>query len=150
MKCEYCEWAKTEKDMIAETRYWKVFLSYEQDYLCRCVILLKRHCESVSDIKEAEWRDLHVEIRKLEKAIKESFGATMFNLSCLMNHSYKKRPYSPHVHWHLLPRYDHKVKFAGLVFEDSRFGHHYDQNASRRLDQKTLDLISDKVRENLK
>jgi diadenosine tetraphosphate (Ap4A) HIT family hydrolase len=149
VRCEYCEWAKEESDLITETRYWKVFLSDEQSYLGRCVILLKRHCESVSDINEAEWDDLHNEIKGLEKTMKKAFGATMFNLTCLMNNAYKKKPYHPHVHWHFRPRYDNKVKFAGLVFDDSRFGHHYDPKSSRKLDSKTRNLIINRIKKNL-
>ena len=42
-----------------------------------------------------------------------------------MNNAYQLTPAKPHVHWHVKPRYDHKVELMGEVFQDPNFGHHY-------------------------
>ncbi len=64
-------------------------------------------------------------VRKLETLCRKTFGATMFNWTCLMNNAYQNSPPEPQVHWHFRPRYDAPVKVAGKTFEDPNFGYHY-------------------------
>jgi diadenosine tetraphosphate (Ap4A) HIT family hydrolase len=62
----------------------------------------------------------------MENALRRAFNATMFNLSCYMNLSYQESPPDPHIHWWIVPRYDHPVSIAAMTFEDPRFGNPYD------------------------
>jgi diadenosine tetraphosphate (Ap4A) HIT family hydrolase len=39
-----------------------------------------------------------------------------------MNADYLKENPDPHIHWHFIPRYRHKVEFEGLTFDDQYFG----------------------------
>ena len=145
MHCDYCDLAERER-FICETPYWTVFLSFDQNYLGRCFIPLKRHCESLSDLSENEWKDFSLLVKKLEKAIKKAFNASMFNWTCLMNDAYKKKISKPHVHWHLKPRYDKSVEFAGEKFEDPDFGHHYNRNR-RKVSKEVETKIFERIRE---
>ena len=58
-------------------------------------------------------------------------AATMVNVSCLRNWSFRSRDPipplldgkpNPHVHWHVAPRYRDAVTFAGETFVDEDFG----------------------------
>ena len=40
---------------------------------------------------------------------------------------------TPHVHFHIFPRYKAPVEFAGQTFSDSRYGDHYDPHEDRAL-----------------
>ena len=68
-----------DETFVLETKFWKVILSYDQCYLGRCVVLYKRHCGSMSDLREDEVLDFFEFVRKFESSLKKSFGATLFN-----------------------------------------------------------------------
>lgn len=55
----------------------------EQIYLGRCVVVLKRPCRSLSGLNQDEVFDFFEIVKKLEGLFKSTFGAVMFNWSCL-------------------------------------------------------------------
>ena len=128
MVCHICDIKKDNEDLIFETDFWGVLLSWNQRYLGRCYIFSKRHFGAMSDMTTEESSDFFEVVKKLEAAIKKTFGAEMFNWSCLMNNFYKKENPNPHIHWHVKPRYRNKVVVAGKTFEDKEFGHHYSRD----------------------
>lgn len=145
-ECISCQSTNQNEDFVFETNFWKIFLVQNQSYLGRCVVISKRHCEELSELKQEEWLDFADVVNKLEKALEKTFGATMFNWTCMMNDSYKSENPNPHVHWHFRPRYNHKVEFAGLIFEDSEFGHHYDRKRTQEVSDKIRKEIIQKIR----
>jgi diadenosine tetraphosphate (Ap4A) HIT family hydrolase len=148
MKCIYCE-KPNENELIFETEFWQVILSSDQGYLGRCYVILKRHCGDLAELTDEEWLDFSEVVKKLESALKKSFNATMFNWTCLMNNAYQSESPNPHVHWHFRPRYNHKVEFAGLIFEDPEFGHHYDRTRKQEVAKDIKIKILEKIKENL-
>lgn len=82
-------------------------------------------------------------VKKFEHMMKEKFNATMFNWTCLMNNSYKTKPYTPHLHWHCRPRYDQPLIFKNEEFIDPDFGNHYNKDLKRSISKETtLDIIT--------
>ena len=65
--------------IVYETKNWLVVLSSEQLYLGRSVVFLKRECSSLQGLTLEEWDDLLAVIRKFEVAVKQEFGAEVFN-----------------------------------------------------------------------
>jgi len=124
MKCNYFEKLKEYNygDLIAETEYWLILLAPDQKNLGTCVVALKRDSGDLAELKDKEWQEFSIIVKRLESALKKSFNSTMFNWGCLMNSSYLKDPPNPHVHWHFIPRYNEKVEFEGIIFEDPCFG----------------------------
>ena len=152
IKCEYC--SKGERkglrnlhDFVCETKYWEVYLSYNQCYLGRCIIALKRHSENLSDLNKKEWEDFAKLIRRMESALKKAFDATMFNWTCLMNSAYKSKKPNPHVHWYFGPRYNHEVKFAGAIFKDLEFGKHYSIERAQIVKKEVCKKIIQRIKE---
>ena len=124
--CVWCDLSEEEKQyQLYETAFWSVFLSDEQDYIGRCVLVLKRHCGSLSELTEEEWEELHRLICKIEDCLKTVLGAALCNWSCLMNSFYKESAPDPHLHIHVRPRYDRPVTINGNSYIDGEFGHHY-------------------------
>jgi diadenosine tetraphosphate (Ap4A) HIT family hydrolase len=148
MACDICS-GMDPSALIDQTKHWSVFLSYNQNYIGRCIIVLKRHCGDLAELKLEEWQEFSGLVEKLESALREAFKATMFNWTCLMNDAYKNKNPEPHVHWHFIPRYNHQVKVAGLVFEDLDFGHHYDKNKERKVPENVKEIIILKIKEAL-
>ena len=124
--CEWCNLSEEDKQFqLCESKSWYVFLSDEQDYIGRCIMVLKRHCNSLSELKDYEWDELRDLIGKVEECLKTVLGATLCNWSCLMNSFYKEPAPDPHLHIHVRPRYDKPVVLNGHTYTDSEFGHHY-------------------------
>lgn len=133
---------------IYNTKYWEIYLSSEQYYLGRCVVVLKRECGELSGLTEEEFSDFLGVIKNLERALKKAFGTTMFNWTCMMNNAYKEENNeNPRVHFHMRPRYKDRVKFAGIVFEDKEFGHHYKRKAEKEVSEDVLGKIVERIRE---
>lgn len=149
MECEYCKKSNKDTDFVYETKYWSVFLAPKQGYLGRCVIVLKRHCGDLAELDDEEWLDFKEVVKRLESALKKSFNATMFNWTCLMNNAYQNNPPNPHVHWHFRPRYNHKVEFEGITFEDPDFRYHYDRTRDQKISDEIKRKIIEKIKENL-
>jgi len=149
-ECEICKYLGDKNSLVYETKYWKIFLNDDQAYLGRCSVNLKRHCGDLADLKPDEQKDLFKVVKLLEGALRDAFGAVMFNWTCLMNNAYKAKIPKPHVHWHFRPRYDKKVKFAGMVFEDLEFAHHYGRERKLEVSSDVKKKIIEKISENLK
>jgi diadenosine tetraphosphate (Ap4A) HIT family hydrolase len=110
---------------VYESKSWSVFLSDEQDYIGRCILVLKRHCGSLSELTDDEWEELRDLVCKVEACLKSVLGAALCNWSCLMNSFYKDAVPDPHLHIHVRPRYDKPLTLNGRIYTDSEFGHHY-------------------------
>lgn len=124
--CGWCNLSEEEKRLqVYESAFWSVFLADEQDYIGRCILVLKRHCGSLAELSDEEWKDLHDLVCKVETCLKRVLGASLCNWSCLMNSFYKEAVPDPHLHIHVRPRYDKPVIINGNTYTDCEFGHHY-------------------------
>ena len=88
------------------------------------IISLKRHCGDLAELTREELIDWNRVVIKLENSLRKSFNPKIFNWSCLMNHSQSQK-YDPHIHWHMIPRYEKPIKVLSMIFEDNEFGHNY-------------------------
>lgn len=112
-----------DDNVILQTERWVAVLDKNQCYLGKSFITLRQHKETLSDLYEADWMELHQVIRQLERAVKEAFGADVCNWECLMNNAVKAGQ-PTHVHWHLHPRYLAGATFAGEEFPDPKWPRH--------------------------
>ena len=147
LACDWCIIPESEcRYLLKESNYWKVFLADEQDYVGHCILVLRRHCESLSSLTDEEWMDLHNMVKLTENCVKEVFGAELCNWSCLMNSFYKNAVPNPHVHVHVRPRYKTPVTINGHVFADEEFGHHYSLKRSSRVSDEDMQVIYGKMK----
>ena len=140
--CVWCNLSEEDKQyQVYETAFWSVYLSDEQDYIGRCILVLKRHCSSMSEMNEDEWEDLRKLICKVETCLKTVLGATLCNWSCLMNSFYKESEPYPHLHIHVRPRYDKPLMVNGNIYTDSEFGHHYAVKKDSEISDKDRETV---------
>ena len=126
MNCDWCNLSEEDKRFqVYESTSWSVYLADEQDYIGRCILVLKRHVGSMSDLTDDEWDELRKLVCKVETCLKTVLGAALCNWSCLMNSFYKDSVPNPHLHIHVRPRFDKPVMINGNAYIDSEFGHHY-------------------------
>lgn len=140
--------ARNYGDFIFETDYWIIFLAPNQSNIGTCVVALKRHHGYLAGMNGEEWVNFGEIVEKLEFSLKIAFNTAMFNLELLMNADYRKNQPDPHVHWHFIPRYDHKVEFEGLTFEDPDFGY-MKHRPIRKVPYNIRKKIIEKIKENL-
>ena len=147
---KYCDWCNLSEDdkqfQVYESSLWSVFLSDEQDYIGRCILVLKRHCGSMSEMTDDEWEELRRLVCEVETCLKTVLGATLCNWSCLMNSFYKESDPNPHLHIHVRPRYDKSVMINGNTYIDSEFGHHYALKKSRIMPDKDMEELIGRIR----
>lgn len=144
--CDFCDLSPDDmKWLLYENAHWYLFMADRQDYAGRCLISCKRHCESISGLSAEEWLSLKEVMSATEAMLKNEFGADAFNWSCLMNDVFKQDKPSPHIHFHLRPRYSKPVEIGNAVFEDKEFGHHYN-NKAKPLDNETAQLIFERLK----
>ena len=56
--CNWCSLSEEDKQFqVYESESWSVFLSDEQDYIGRCILMLKRHCNAMAELTDDEWDD---------------------------------------------------------------------------------------------
>ena len=146
--CEWCGLSEEDKKyQLYESGAWSVFLSDEQDYIGRCILVLKRHCDSLSGLTEDEWDELRDLVSKMEACLKAVLGAALCNWSCLMNDFYKETAPDPHLHIHVRPRYARPVTVNGRVYTDSEFGHHYALNRSGAMPAEDREEVFSRLKE---
>lgn len=134
-----------ERILVHKTERWLVYTHQQQGYLGRCVVTARRSLTSLSDMTDEDWLDFAALTKDYESKIKDVFGATMFNWTCMMNNAYKGGE-EPHVHWHVRPRYSKDVSFQNTIFSDPQFGHHYDRLHNIDIDEATYRAIAEKIK----
>lgn len=150
-ECEICPLlvgqTTADDNVILQTERWVAVLDRNQCYLGKSFITLRQHEETLSDLDEADWMELHHVIRQLERAVKEAFGADVCNWECLMNNAVKAGQ-PTHVHWHLYPRYLGGATFAGEEFPDLKWPRHL-ENAVHMVGDETFHEIMQALRSQL-
>lgn len=149
MSCVYCHITNLENLIYENDSYLVLLNNQDQSYLGRCVIFIKPHREQLSELSDKEWLDFKEMLKVIELAFRKAFGATLFNWSCLVNNSYRKKPYTPHIHWHMRPRYDHEIVFEGHTFKDPEFREHYDRLKKEFVSTELQQKIVAKVKSNI-
>lgn len=138
MTCPLCDPAL--EPIIAMNTFWRLVLNRNQNLLGKCFLVLHRHAEQVIDLTGDEWADLSGQIKLATLALDNAFDPDHFNYAFLQNQD-------RHVHLHIIPRYQHARRFAGLVFADSAYpGHYAVDQLPRILDGDVLDQIADQIR----
>ena len=97
--------------VIAETDHWRWSIRPEQATIGAGVLSAKRAVEAFSGITEEESADLGKMIKIIENTLKKVFSYNRINYLMLMMVDF-------HVHFHVIPRYDHDINFAGITWKD--------------------------------
>ncbi|MFH0714189.1 MAG: HIT family protein [Candidatus Diapherotrites archaeon] len=140
-KCPICQSPEKNPNLIFQTRYWWFSLANDQYYLGRSFLTAQRHVSSLGKLSKAEWKDFEKLVVRIEKVYAKTFKPALLNWTCMVNGAFQKKPYAPHMHWHIRPRYEKPIRFQGLVFKDKEFGHHYARRTNRKLSKEIQQKI---------
>ncbi|MFH1276278.1 MAG: HIT family protein [Candidatus Woesearchaeota archaeon] len=114
-ECDLCNIEESNPTLIRRSEYWTVLGNYKQPTLGSSLIVLNRHAENLSDLKETECNDYFRTVQDLEWALRQTFAPNMINHLMLGNRV-------RHVHYHVVPRYENEVRFFGTVWKDENYG----------------------------
>ena len=144
MSCKFCHRDNKNLDLvIKEYNYWTLELCYNQAYLGRCLVILKRHTEDLFDITEDEAKELFDISKSTRDALVEIFKPDLFNYGSLGN-------FIKHVHLHIIPRYSKPRVFDEIRFVDDKWGDfYYPYDKDFKISENILTNIVNSIRENI-
>ena len=100
------------RTMVAETSHWLVLVRPKQPTFGSLVLVCKEPVQAFSDVSPAAFADLQVAIKGIERLLQDKVQYQKINYLMLMM-------VDPHVHFHVLPRYDGERMGAGLAVTDT-------------------------------
>ena len=113
--------------LIAEYEHWVVLLRPAQPTLGALVLAAKSDATAFGDLPAAVHAELKVATAAIETALTQAVGYAKINYLMLMM-------VDPHVHFHVLPRYDGERSGAGLTVPDAGWPAQPDLGQAVKLD----------------
>jgi diadenosine tetraphosphate (Ap4A) HIT family hydrolase len=109
MDCSLCQ--PLDDDEVWSGPHWRVIVNRNQTTLGKVFVVLNRHETDIVNLTDDEVLALWTAIRSVKDVLVSRFQPDHFNYAFLMNQD-------PHVHLHVIPRYNSPRDFAGRTFED--------------------------------
>ena len=108
MKCLFCDIISRKKigHFIFEDETHVAFLDRYPIDIGHSLVLPRKHYEKITDMPEKQVGELFSKVPKIVKAILQATNADAFSIG--QNNGRAAKQIVPHVHVHLIPRYDHK------------------------------------------
>ncbi|MEO8418725.1 MAG: HIT family protein [Methylophilaceae bacterium] len=107
MTCELC--SIPGGDLIWQDNLCRVVLVDHPDYPGFCRVIVNRHVKEMTDLKPSERTSLMTVVFAVEQALREVLQADKINLASLGN-------VTPHLHWHVIPRFRHDRHFPNAIW----------------------------------
>jgi diadenosine tetraphosphate (Ap4A) HIT family hydrolase len=109
--CELCDAAGGE--LLWRDELCRVVLVEDGNYPGFCRVILNRHLKEMTDLDAAERQGLMQVVFAAERALRQLLQPAKINLASLGN-------MTPHLHWHVIPRFADDRHFPGSVWSKSR------------------------------
>jgi len=97
--------------LVAEYRHWVVLLRPQQPTLGSLVLAARGDFTCLSDLPAEAFAELHRAVSDIEAALAAAVGYAKLNYLMLMM-------VDPHVHWHVIPRYEGVREAHGVTVAD--------------------------------
>ena len=134
-----CTLCPPRRGVVLLNDSWTLVVNDNQATLGRVFFALNRHETDAAMLSDLEVLSLWAFIRATKAALTVLFAPDHFNYMFLMN-------LTPHVHFHLFPRYVSTREFGGQTFADTNYGGHYDPDESRTLTADTEEQLISSLR----
>ncbi len=108
MDCLFCDILDGKKDghfLYANNSHVAILDKYPID-VGHSLVLPRKHHEQITDMTPEEVGNIFAFVPKIAKAILEATGADAFSIG--QNNGRAAKQIVPHVHIHIIPRYNHK------------------------------------------
>lgn len=121
--------------LIAEYDHWVVLLRPAQPTLGALVLAAKSNATAFGDLPAEAHAELKVATAAIEAALSQAIGYAKINYLMLMM-------VDPHVHFHVLPRYDGERSGAGLSLADAGWPAQPDLGQAEKLDETQIAALT--------
>jgi diadenosine tetraphosphate (Ap4A) HIT family hydrolase len=105
--CELC--ARPGGELLFQDERLRVVLVDDADYPGFCRVTWCAHAREMTDLSRPERAHLMEAVFTLESAVRRAMSPDKINLASLGN-------MTPHLHWHVIPRYADDAHFPGAVW----------------------------------
>ncbi len=124
MGCIFCDIINNKLDshLIYEDEHHIAFLDKYPVDTGHSLVVPRKHYEKIIDMQEYEVGDLFSKVPKIAKAILNTTSANAFSLG--QNNGKAAKQVIPHVHVHIIPRYNEK----NTVWTKRNIGNEYELN----------------------
>ena len=109
--CELC--TQPGGEVLYRDAQLRVVLLDEANYPGFCRVIWNAHAKEMTDLQPAERDALMAAVWQVEAAVREIMQPEKINVASLGN-------MTPHVHWHVIPRYADDVQFPGPIWAAAR------------------------------
>ena len=101
LACDRIQLIREQKNdfFVAELRESYAVLADDQRYIGYTILLLKDHAEHLHELPQKRQLSLFKDVIDIASSIVAAFHPLRLNYDCLGNSL-------PHIHWHIIPRYD--------------------------------------------
>ena len=125
--CELC--ASAGGEVLHADDALRVVLIDDAQYPGFCRVIWNAHVKEMTDLAPAERSRMMMSVMKVESALRDTLSPDKINLASLGN-------MTPHLHWHVIPRYADDVHFPGAIWAHEQREPHAARLADRasRLD----------------
>ncbi len=121
--------------LVAELEHWVVLLRPAQPTLGALVLAAKSDATAFGDLSAAAHAELKVATSAIETALGKAVGYSKINYLMLMM-------VDPHVHFHVLPRYDGERSGAGMTVADAGWPGQPDLGQAVKLDDAQIAALT--------
>jgi diadenosine tetraphosphate (Ap4A) HIT family hydrolase len=109
--CELCTDAGGE--LIWQDGFCRVVRIEDLNYPGYCRVILNNHIKEMTDLGTRERERLMSVVFAVEQAVRETLQPEKINLASLGN-------MTPHLHWHIIPRYRQDKTFPNPIWGQSK------------------------------
>jgi diadenosine tetraphosphate (Ap4A) HIT family hydrolase len=96
-------------ELLWQDELCRVVLVEDRDYPGFCRVILNRHVKEMTDLDAAGRQGLMRVVFAAERALRQLLHPAKINLASLGN-------MTPHLHWHVIPRFDDDKHFPDSVW----------------------------------
>ncbi|MFA6430128.1 MAG: HIT domain-containing protein [Candidatus Paceibacterota bacterium] len=112
--CEcFAKFDNQGKDIIRLYQHWVLYLNFNQGFVGRSLVILKKHKKDITEITDEENSELLLVIKKFKLALGKI--VSLYNLNIVISNT-ESHIHNNHLHIHLIPRYDKPVKIGNAIF----------------------------------
>ena len=128
--------------LVADYQYWLLLVRPAQPTLGSLILAAKGDATAFGDLAPGAHAELKPITAAIESALENWPGSKRLNYLMLMM-------VDPHVHFHVIPRYERSRTFAGLEFADTGWPGPPDLKSTKILNESQILAVVDALREKM-
>ncbi len=105
--CVFC--SSVGGELLWQNDLCRIVLVEDANYVGFCRVILNKHVKEMTDLTEAERVNVMHITFTVEQVLRDVLQPTKINLASLGNKT-------PHIHWHVIPRFEHDVHFPETIW----------------------------------